>query len=321
MLNLRMAVLCVAAISFACGGTSGSLLEKEQGTAMPAPNSLPRALLVVDTSESMNVPIDPADPECLGCGSHNGWGPCPNSCPTRLSALQSATPTFLHSIAGSARVGLVTFPNASSPEMEICRVPTQGNVAVAIPDSDDSVVLADAATSIETVVSGVNAFGGTPVAGTLEMLANYPPLLDSSARRYVVLLTDGLPNCNANQDGNACTCVTGEAQCDPRNCLDRAATVAAIQALAAKGIRTLVIGFGNDWNEPTAAAVLSEMAIAGGYARSCPSGQDAECGLDNSCDPVTHFCSRPYYRASDAVQLNAVYSQVRQELIGTAHTP
>ncbi len=319
MLNLRMALLCVAALSFGCGETSGSLLEKEQGTTTPGPTSLPRALIVVDTSGSMDDPIDPNRPECLGCGSQPGETPCSSSCPTRLTELQIATPTFVHSVSASARLGLVTFPNASFTEA--CRVPSQGDIAVAIPASDDPVVLADAATSVETVVSGVDAMGGTPVAGTLQMIAQYPPMLDSSARRYVVLLTDGLPNCDASLNGNACTCITGEPTCDPRNCLDRASTVAAIQALAAKGIRTLVIGFGTDWSEPTAADVLSEMAIAGGHARSCPSGHDAECGLDNSCDPVTRICSRPYYRASDAVQLNTVYGQVRQELIGTANTP
>jgi hypothetical protein len=127
--------------------------------------------------------------------------------------------------------------------------------------------------------------GGTPVAPTLSALR--PALEGSSVRTYVVLATDGAPNCNPDAHCDSTSCIpdiegaafNGEACgiefscCDPRaigvgaesNCVDGNATLAEVTALAAAGIQTYVIGM------PGASAydaLLDSLALAGGTARS-----------------------------------------------------
>jgi hypothetical protein len=96
-----------------------------------------------------------------------------------------------------------------------------------------------------------------------------------------VLATDGAPNCNAAASctaadcteniegcppGDAC-CATGTNCCGPGgpagalNCVDHAATVAAVKSLAAAGVKVYVIGIpGSQFY----ANVLTDMAFAGG---------------------------------------------------------
>jgi hypothetical protein len=126
--------------------------------------------------------------------------------------------------------------------------------------------------------------GGTPVAPTLSALR--PALEGSSVRTYVVLATDGAPNCNSDArcDSTSCipdiegasfndvACGTEFSCCDPRaigvgaesNCVDGDATLAEVAALSAAGIPTYVIGM------PGASAyeaLLDDLALAGGTAR------------------------------------------------------
>jgi hypothetical protein len=127
--------------------------------------------------------------------------------------------------------------------------------------------------------------GGTPVAPTLAALR--PALEGSGVRTYIVLATDGAPNCNSDArcDSTACipdiegaafegvACGTEFSCCDPRaigagaesNCVDGDATLAEVTALASAGIPTYVIGM------PGASAyeaLLDRLALAGGTARA-----------------------------------------------------
>ena len=134
--------------------------------------------------------------------------------------------------------------------------------------------------------------GGTPTAATLavaqsELLAA-PDQVGRDA--YVILLTDGAPNCNPNfpatvancQDGteycvSAGSCVQPNGSTDsnaPLGCLDEDASVAAVQSLYNNGINTFVIGFGVDFTNDSSPATdtLNKMAIAGGEALSTSSG-------------------------------------------------
>src|SRR5262249_39088811 len=127
--------------------------------------------------------------------------------------------------------------------------------------------------------TAVDAFGGTPTAATLRALA--PRLTALSGRTFVILATDGGPNCNPDSACGADRCMINiEHQSDsctpggtlnccasdlfgPRNCLDDDATSAAIADLARAGIPTFVIGVPG--SVPYAAA-LERMAVAGGTA-------------------------------------------------------
>ena len=123
-----------------------------------------------------------------------------------------------------------------------------------------------------------NPEGGTPVSATLEVLT--PTLLGLSGETYVVIATDGGPNCNDQAMCDASGCMLNIEQvfgCDPNvnccapngvggptHCVDQAATIAAIDKLVAAGVHVVTLGIPGS---ETYAAVLDAMAVAGGLPR------------------------------------------------------
>ena len=132
--------------------------------------------------------------------------------------------------------------------------------------------------------TNVAAEGGTPTATTFVALA---PLLEGfSGNTFVILATDGAPNCDeaASCDVSQCSynidndegCPTGGPPncCDPSEtgtpgvqggCVDTGPTVSAVAALKAKNIPTYVIGLPGS---EAYASVLDQVATAGGTARA-----------------------------------------------------
>jgi hypothetical protein len=123
--------------------------------------------------------------------------------------------------------------------------------------------------------------GGTPTAATLEALL--PKMKTLPGRTYVILATDGGPNCNANtactvdqcivnieSSAPGCAPLTAPNCCDPGkygplNCLDSAATIAAVNDYTAATIPVYVIGVPGSGPY---SALLDQLAQAGGTARS-----------------------------------------------------
>ena len=125
--------------------------------------------------------------------------------------------------------------------------------------------------------------GGTPTAATLRALR--PKLMElSGGSTFVILATDGGPNCNPdlscqvgactlNIDANDMSCPAG----GPNNCcaappatngigcLDGTATAEAAAELDTAGIQTFVMGIPGSAPYST---VLDEIAVAGGTSRS-----------------------------------------------------
>lgn len=131
-------------------------------------------------------------------------------------------------------------------------------------------------------IAGVE--GGTPAAPTLtKALATLAGL---SGETYVVLITDGAPNCNVSSACAASACIPnieglalGGVACTPSfnccaptkqnpganlSCVDGPASLDAVQALSDAGISTFVVGMPG--SEPYQ-ALLNSMAEAGGTAR------------------------------------------------------
>lgn len=113
--------------------------------------------------------------------------------------------------------------------------------------------------------------GGTPIAATLR--AARAELASLEGDSYVLLVTDGAPNCASGQNGFTCRCTGGSCLINALNCLDDTNAVAAVQELAAAGIGTYVIGYDTgEWVE-----VLDRMASAGGTGNTAhfPVGDQA----------------------------------------------
>lgn len=207
---------------------------------------VPEVLIMLDRSNSM--------------GYDGFWDP------TR-DAVSSAVETYQSEVM----FGLVGYPGerctSVTPDYD-CDVSAGPLVAVNLGTGD----------AIATALMGLEPCGGTPVSETLLNMRDY--LLDRPRDnpRYILMATDGAPNCNASLDGNTCRCTCFDplecGLCDALNlnCLDDVRTYAALDELFEDGIRTFVIGLSSaavDWGD-----VLHAMAVHGGtetfYAAESP---------------------------------------------------
>ncbi|MDP1828726.1 MAG: adventurous gliding motility lipoprotein CglB [Archangium sp.] len=300
----------------------------------------PNVMLLVDKSGSMKEAIDDMAPGCtLNCGK-SGFPDCLAGCPTRISELQSAMSTFLQSSGTVARLGATTYPID-----EGCTAPANIDVALPPPTTSDEgaeAELADSATRIGMLINGPRPVGGTPTAASLAFIGTYNELNRNAASGqddyrddYVLLLTDGLPNCNgANPNGicgcgnscsvaqtTACACTSASASCVglncTRGCLDSDGAVERVKALRQKGIRTIVVGFGADLASGSGPQVLNAMAREGGVARECATeGTDRECGgTQGSCNVTTKQCSTAFYQAANGTELATTLRKILEVIV------
>jgi hypothetical protein len=185
-------------------------------------------------------------------------------------------------------VGIAVFPDPAEPPSQTAPgVPNECAVGIPLvplsPGDAVSGTLGPTATEILTVLGRVGAQGGTPTAATLSAL---PPLLKTfPGKTYVILATDGGPNCNSSAMCDAANCeldiesspgcMTSTNCCagggsggNSEDCLDAEPTTNAVQALAADGFPVYVVGVPGS---APYAALLDTLAIAGGTARD-PNG-------------------------------------------------
>jgi von Willebrand factor type A domain len=301
-----------------------------------ARNNKPNLMLLVDTSGSMTAPVDKTDRDCwVGgnsstlCGTGD-QGPCNTSvCPTRWTALQDAMKDFLQSSGTIARIGLTTYPDAN----DVCGASTSVSIPLPADGKEDDVTLQSNAAQVNTRLQSIKNYstseptpsGGTPTSESLKYVGGLPELQGADRSDFVVLLTDGLPNCNANYPdawpSSSCFCTLGSscAGLERQGCLDANASVDAVKALAAKDIKTIIIGFGADFDstQPNdagskGAATLSAMAEAGGFARACT--VNADCGTNETCDTAKQLCTRSFYKAANAAELVAALRQISEKV-------
>jgi hypothetical protein len=340
-------LIVVAVVSTLLGGcqvydfepvTPLSLGQTSQVTTLQVTPFKPNLLLLVDKSGSMDLPIDTTNLACFTapggevCGQDKPF-PCDvSTCPTRWSTLSTTVTQFLQDPSPAARFGLTFFPQPPDSLVADQCTPTL-SVQAPIPSSaDDStpslLALADAGVNALATVQSSNAQGptgtggGTPTGDSLKYFNSNPSaVVDPVRDAYVLLLTDGLPNCNSDLTSTvgtaACVCtLQSDQDClDARpsgiGCLDNTATVNVITELkSVQKITTVVLGFGADTAAPAADSTLEAMAIAGGFApRVCPNKKDP-CGATNPCDLSTGLCSKQYYEATDAASLAQALAQI-----------
>ena len=241
--------------------------------------------------------------------------------------------TFLQTSGTIARLGVTIYPTDT-----LCRPSTNIDVALPAPSSTDdntNTALTDNANQVNARVQSLVPQGGTPTGSSLEFLGTYAGLNDANDGRddFVLLLTDGLPNCNDANPTQLCTCgnscsaaqvtscscttsTCSGALC-AKGCLDQDGAVAKVEALKAKNIRTIVVGFGADLASGAGPTVLNAMARAGGFPRECPMGTDAECGgAAGSCNTFTKACTTSFFQASNGTELAAALRKISESFIG-----
>ena len=239
---------------------------------------------------------------------------------TKMQTAKNVMGAFLTNDPTVARVGISRFPSTSGS----CTPTSPADVLSPVPPGsagDADAVLQAAAAAANTQLQTLTPGGSTPTAGSIRFFHDNPDqVADSSDPRrdaFVLLLTDGLPNCSATAVAGSCTCsnvqsdgCTPVTPCSPQSsCLDPDVTGDITALRSDRGIKTIVIGFGGDVTCGVAPPTLEAMAEAGGFVRKCPNTNQS-CGPGNDCVLATGLCSKQYYQATDGPALAAALAEI-----------
>ena len=254
----------------------------------------PNIMLVLDTSGSMADPINCPNP--------------PTNCPdstSKIVAVRTAVDNILTLNATETviRFGLTTFPAYNAGNNQCAT----GTIRVPLQVTDDFTTTGTTDTNITTTVNGITPANSTPTGPTLQYLdssTNCPQLFDSTRDNYIILATDGMPNCpNSGGNGptqailNAINALTDPYTNDYSAWPDFGLTLSAVIGLNANNILTFVIGLG-DANDPVHSSpnFLNRLALAGG-------------------EPQSTTTTPYYYPATSAASLNNVLMQIGNSVL------
>ena len=207
-----------------CGNSASSM------TQVPAD-----LLLVLDRSGSMTNSISDDDP----------CDPASGTCAQRWTTMMAAMRTVLATSPTSIRWGLKFFSTpgltgGSGSTPAGCVVTSEVEVPVGTGNADAITA------SIATTAPNYN----TPTRAAIQVAVAYLNTVQDGRSKYILLATDGQPNCPATGD------VATATDLDP--------AVAAIAAARSAGIAVYVVGVG------PSAGNLDEMALSGGTNKFYP---------------------------------------------------
>ncbi|MEZ4256511.1 MAG: vWA domain-containing protein [Polyangiales bacterium] len=217
---------------------------------------IPNILVVLDRSGSM--------------GDDNKWRDA-------VAAIKNVTSNLENGVA----FGLLTYPSGGG---------TQSDSQCGAGNMDVSPATGSAGQIANELDTSGGPGGRTPTAGALDLAR--ATLGGIQGASYVLLVTDGAPNCTPDLNPDTCTSSTSGTRGGATSCLDDARSVASVAALAEVNIPTYVIGFDTgDWGP-----VLDAMASAGGT------------GLD------------AYFPVNDGASLEGTLSQLAGNAISCSYT-
>jgi len=260
----------------------------------------PRIIWLFDQSGSMLLPVDPTSAPCAGgCGTPSS--PCPSTCLTREGVFRAGIDTMAAVIPARVPNTAIRYPLDS-----LCGAPGDPDVVV-YPDKTfyqrDNLV----ASELHDVLAAYIPVGGTPTAKALRYVASLPTTVQTET--FVVLVTDGVPNCNANNPYNvcaqptdptalaACRCTTTSCSMGllcSLGCLDDLGAVSASRLLGEQGMSLMVIGLGADLQSGIGISTLGTLEI--GLAASCTTSADCNgrtCGADGVCADKLFLAAAP----------------------------
>ncbi|MBI4705313.1 MAG: VWA domain-containing protein [Deltaproteobacteria bacterium] len=226
--------------------------------------------------------------------------PDPAAKKSRYAVVREAALDLVRSLGTLINVGAAVFPRF--PDSNPCHV---GGEVFPTSPGDPNGAEDGPTTQGFAQATDLEPNGGTPIAATLTETT--PIWLELPGRTVVLLLTDGVPNCNEQQSCGIEECIPNieKAQgCDaqtnccapdgpggPENCVDRYPTLAAIHTLRDNNIEVYVIGIPGS---AFYADLLDEMAVAAGTAKEQ---------------------SPKYYRVDDLALLGAVFASIAAQAI------
>lgn len=236
------------------GGDGGICSATTVGTGRGAPDML----IVLDRSGSMQM------------NGVNRWTPSVNGIKSITASLQDRVSFGLMAFPGTGSGGGTGGGTAACDSITDfvqrlqCIIMNSGGGGGGALGGDacqaGSLNVPIAPNNAQVIAAALDAMrpnGATPTAITLKAAHEALGTGGSSSpdapprTPYVLLVTDGAPNCTGGSFGNG-----GQ---DPQAVTD---SVAAIAAMAADGIKTYVLGYGTQ-NDATLKAALDQMAVAG----------------------------------------------------------
>ncbi|MCA9608593.1 MAG: VWA domain-containing protein [Myxococcales bacterium] len=254
-----------ADLPFDAGMDAGFDAGIDAPICMPQPVALQRrgaqVMFVLDRSNSMNDTLQGEDRP-------------PATDPSRWEILGETLEAVLMGADPLIEVGAKVYPNPpdvfDTPE-EACRVtsgidlaPARGRIRRLV-DIFQTTIPSGGTPTADALIEVDDFFIGRPAPGV---------------PRFVVLATDGGPNCHPDPTipPGTCLCTGGPGDCDspdfgPYNCIDEDRTIEVISRLSGeRSIPVYVIGI-DDPTRPDLADVLDRMAVAGGRPREADMGR------------------------------------------------
>ncbi|MBL9039056.1 MAG: VWA domain-containing protein [Archangium sp.] len=286
----------LAVFTVACSPVAEPLTARQPRALTMTPAAAPRVMWVLDNSGSLETPVQPVGETCGSCGP--GTSPCPLSCLTRKRWLVSALREF---DVPPARHGAMVYPTDS-------RCGSDASLTLAPPVA--------ASSSPDAVIDAYEArspAGGTPTSKALQTVLSTAPAEETSDT-FVMLVTDGMPNCNME---NVNTCNTNACRCTlsscvgsfcSEGCLDDLGVINQAAELAARGLRLMIIGVGEELVAPDANFFSS---VQTSLPPTCAS--NADCPGNSTC--VDGLCASRFHLVLTAPDMNAPRVRLRRAMI------
>jgi hypothetical protein len=239
-----------------------------------------QVVFVIDRSGSMSQPIQR--------GGTSRW-----------DAMRTVFGQTLRLFEDSIRMGVLMYPrrpdSAALASAQACdQLPGTGiDIPPRLRNAD----------AVLDVINASGPSGATPTAAAIARAARFLSTTGSrELARYLVVATDGAPNCNLTLDPSTCVCSYGSTSCasagvGARYCLDDDGAVTAITTARAQGISTYVVGIDGDL-APEYVAVLDRMAVAGGRSLDGP---------------------RRYYSIQDTAALTRAFEDIQRTIVRCAY--
>jgi hypothetical protein len=265
--------------------------------------------------------------------------------------LTSTADTFLSQHGTVARMGVAFYPSLSDATINdpgsnnpsnFCTV--TNSIDVALAGADDDATLQNSSNAVDFAIHKVGATasplaggigGGTPTGDSLVYVAANAGFGSTLQRQsFMLLMTDGLPNCNpssggpgqpplnANVNPAACDCTDGPTSSvctyyPVLDCNDFNETARKVSDIrSSTGVKTIVIGYGDVFGA-SAQKTLTQIAAAGDFQRRC-NADGSECNpADTACfqDSNPNLCAEPFFRASSKDQLSAALAAVSSAIL------
>jgi hypothetical protein len=249
------------------GGATGGIC---QSSTVQTERVTPDMLIVLDRSLSMQQ------------GSR--WAPSVSGLKAITAALQSSVGfglmAFPGTSGGSAPVDCFALGDVERTA-ECLALQDLGGTGLTCTTGNINVPIGyNNAAAIAQALDGMAPDGATPTAATLQAaraeldkIVAGPDQL--AAPKYVLLVTDGSPNCSNGSLGAGAPDLTAVS-----------ASVSAIQAMAQNGIKTYVLGYDTQ-SDATLRANLDQMARAGGTGDTVHRAIENESGLIAAFQQIT----------------------------------